>query len=1200
MRRFAVRFGSVLMVALVVAAGATAFFASSGARTAAAGAIGSVNAPTGITTVQTGANVAVGWNAATLSSGGAVGGYTVKRSDGSVVCGIPTPVTVLNCTDSSVASGTYTYSVTAVFHTFTRSTTSGSIAILAAPTITAKPANPSATSTASFSFTSASTYQCQIDGGTFTSCTSPKSYFLVSGSHTFAVRAIQGASIGPSTAYAWTIATSAPSITAQPANPSPTSAPSFSFTHTQAAFTFTCQRDSGTIAPCTSPIAYSGLTDGSHLFVVRAADANGALTASAGYSWTVDATAPNVSLSSSAGLMWANNTSPSTIGFANADGTSPNQSLVTGLPNTRGTFSDGRYLWWASDNGAIGRSDRDGSNVIASFVTGAGSFIPGMTSDGTYLYWGDRNSNRIGRIALNAASGTSPTFIVTGASAPYGVTVSGTHIYWTQQNSSVGRANLDGTGVNNSFLSSFSQSVGITADSSNLWIGDASTQQIFRVGLDASGNTTGSPTVIVSGTSRPFSMKTDGTFIYWSNQGGGSVGRAALDGSGANQSFITGGNTLWTAAYVPASTLASISGSTVYYNGSVAGSLTMADAVTDSGTGPASVTYPAIATTGWTHGAETVNTSSGASPTLRYTSKAFSWTASPGSPTGYSVGSADAAGNLTSTPLTFVNDTTSPTGGALAVGGVTAAAGGATGAAPASFSIGTRVDYSEAASATQAGLRSSTLTVQSTTLTGSTCGASGSGGPFTSITTVTGSTQPAGITTGFCYRYTLTGTDKVGNTTSVTATVRVPVPPTVASTNPTAKVQGSTGSVLIAGTGFQNGATFSFSGSGVTVVPGTVSFVSSTQLSATVAVAGTATSGARDVTVTNADGGVGTGTALFSVTPAFTAAAGSPFATTAAANPRQVTFSPAGGRLAATNGGSSNVSVFSVNSSTGALTQVSGSPFATGATPYGVAFSPSGDLLATANFDANTVSVFSVNATTGALTQVAGSPFPTGSGPVSVAFSPNGGRLAIANFFGSSVSEFAVNATTGALTQVAGSPFATGANPRWVAYSPNSSLLAAANYNADTVSVFSVNASTGALTQVAGSPATVGVNPASLAFSPDNGLLAVSNVGSNTVSMFAINSSTGAPTQVTGSPFTTTAGLVSLAFSPSGGLLTTVNASTVSLFYVNASTGALTAGSTATTGTNPTTVAFSPGGGLLATSNFGSNSISVFLNNTGV
>ena len=69
---------------------------------------------------------------------------------------------------------------------------------------------------------------------------------------------------------------------------------------------------------------------------------------------------------------------------------------------------------------------------------------------------------------------------------------------------------------------------------------------------------------------------------------------------------------------------------------------------------------------------------------------------------------------------------------------------------------------------------SSILTIQSETLTSNnTCGAAGSGGPYTSATTISGTTNPA-ITVGYCYLYKLTGTDNVGNATSISTTVKVP------------------------------------------------------------------------------------------------------------------------------------------------------------------------------------------------------------------------------------------------------------------------------------------------------------------------------------------------------------------------------------------------------------------------------------------
>ena len=229
------------------------------------------------------------------------------------------------------------------------------------------------------------------------------------------------------------------------------------------------------------------------------------------------------------------------------------------------------------------------------------------------------------------------------------------------------------------------------------------------------------------------------------------------------------------------------------------------------------------------------------------------------------------------------------------------------------------------------------------------------------------------------------------------------------------------------------------------------------------------------------------------------------------------------------------VSVF-VLAPGGRLTQVPGSPFATGPRTYprSVAFSPDGRLLATANTDGNSVSVFSVEPA-GRLTAVPGSPFAIGgrgADPVSVAFSPLGGLVATANLLGNTVSVLAVR-PGGALTQVSGSPFAAvgGSYLESVAFSPNGRLLATADSNQATfrstgaVSVFAIG-SHGALTQVPGSPfPTTGFGTDSVAFSPSGGFVAAANyfgklvpapavAYSGTVDMFSVGSGgalTGTP-----------------------------------------------------------------------------------------
>ena len=283
----------------------------------------------------------------------------------------------------------------------------------------------------------------------------------------------------------------------------------------------------------------------------------------------------------------------------------------------------------------------------------------------------------------------------------------------------------------------------------------------------------------------------------------------------------------------------------------------------------------------------------------------------------------------------------------------------------------------------------------------------------------------------------------------------------------------------------------------------------------------------------------------------FTPVAGSPFST--GSNPAWLAFSPvvSGGLFSAiVNQNDNTVSVYTVNQTIGAFTPVAGSPFATGLSPFTVAYSPvvSGNLFAAVpNSDGQNVSVYSVNQTTGAFTQVAGSPFPAGNGPYTVAFTPLvSGNLfaAVTNYVDNTVSVYSVNQTTGAFTQIAGSPFATGTGPYGIAYSPvvGGNLFAAVvNNTNNTASVYQVNQTTGAFTPVAGSPFITGGAPNEIAFSPlASGYLfaAAVNFDTNNVSVYVVNQTTGVFTEVSGSPFASGTQPDGIAFSPlvSGGL----------------------------------------------------------------
>jgi hypothetical protein len=208
---------------------------------------------------------------------------------------------------SGLAEGAHTFNVRqtdTAGNTSTNATFTWSIDTTAptAPTITVSPPNPSNSTSPSFSFTgeASATFQCQLDGGGFSACTSPKSYSGLSAvSHIFQVRQTDTANnTGPAATYAWTIDTTlpvAPSITSNPASPTNSTAASFSFTG-EAGATFQCDLDGGGFSACTSPKAYSGLSEASHTFRVRQTDTANNTGPNATFTWTIDTTAPNTTI----------------------------------------------------------------------------------------------------------------------------------------------------------------------------------------------------------------------------------------------------------------------------------------------------------------------------------------------------------------------------------------------------------------------------------------------------------------------------------------------------------------------------------------------------------------------------------------------------------------------------------------------------------------------------------------------------------------------------------------------------------------------------------------------------------------------------------------------------------------------------------------------------------------------------------------
>jgi 6-phosphogluconolactonase len=107
----------------------------------------------------------------------------------------------------------------------------------------------------------------------------------------------------------------------------------------------------------------------------------------------------------------------------------------------------------------------------------------------------------------------------------------------------------------------------------------------------------------------------------------------------------------------------------------------------------------------------------------------------------------------------------------------------------------------------------------------------------------------------------------------------------------------------------------------------------------------------------------------------------------------------------------------------GALTPIAGSPFSAGAQPKGLGIDPQGALLYVANFGSNNVSAYVIDSASGALGAVTGSPFATGGvGPSAVAVNSNSSIVYVTEQSSHDIAAFGIF-SNGVLQPVTGSPF---------------------------------------------------------------------------------------------------------------------------------------------------------------------------------
>jgi 6-phosphogluconolactonase (cycloisomerase 2 family) len=251
-------------------------------------------------------------------------------------------------------------------------------------------------------------------------------------------------------------------------------------------------------------------------------------------------------------------------------------------------------------------------------------------------------------------------------------------------------------------------------------------------------------------------------------------------------------------------------------------------------------------------------------------------------------------------------------------------------------------------------------------------------------------------------------------------------------------------------------------------------------------------------------------------------------------NPRTMAIDPSGSFVFQTaegyNGGTQGgLFVYQINRSNGSLGQATSS-YLTSQAVYSDVVDNQGKFLYVQA--AQGVYGFSIQSGTGTLTQITGSPFAA-SGPSSPGYSQPATLMAVdqMNHFlyvstTSGIAGFTINQTTGQLAPIAGSPFGAGVNGPWtIVVTPNNGFLyELESQNSSTLHGYSIDQNTGVLTALQGSPFSTGtcgslVAPGTVGI-PDPDNMTIATAGKfmyDNCGIYSLDPTTGTVAQVSSS-----------------------------------------------------------------------------------
>ncbi len=223
-------------------------------------------------------------------------------------------------------------------------------------------------------------------------------------------------------------------------------------------------------------------------------------------------------------------------------------TVASGAPaqNIQAVASDGTYLYWTNKttSGQVRRALPTGAALTT--LASNQSQPDWIASNGTTVSWTNQGSNQVMAVAVTSDGGVAPTQLnATGenGTVPAGIAIDAVNVYYATKTTGGGLAEsvpLAGGAISQLGSATY---VGIAVDNQNVyWTGGASNPSVYQ------NAKTGSPateqTIAAGALVCPLAVTSDGTNVYFVDQGTSACGPPGSDAGALYRVPIGGGATL--------------------------------------------------------------------------------------------------------------------------------------------------------------------------------------------------------------------------------------------------------------------------------------------------------------------------------------------------------------------------------------------------------------------------------------------------------------------------------------------------------------------------------------------------------------------------------------------------------------------------------------------------------------------------------